>query len=132
MQFYDWLTAAKEWALSWFSDANRARFVALLNKASAYVDLAIPIVKRIDEELKPLLKDKEVPALVAIQRFLDANGKGIKNSLEIAQRLASLPMADMLANIALELLKNSSPASTSLSILKLSVEVAYNIYKAMK
>lgn len=132
MNITGWFKAVQEWVMSWFSDANKQKIFAILNGVKTLVDYALPIVKAIDEKLKPVLNDGAEDVVQAVRKFLEEYMDDLDKVLELADKLADLPMADMLANIALELLKTTSPTNASLSMLRLAVELAYNIYKTTK
>lgn len=125
-----WFTSFKEWLLSWFTDANKQKLLALLGNVKGFVDAALPIVKEIDEVLKPLLASNET--IKAISEFLLEHFDNVDYVVDLAEKLSELPLADMLANVALEVLKTRVPATASLSVLRLAIELAYNVYKTSK
>jgi hypothetical protein len=123
MKFWNWLK-------SFFTDVNRDKVLKVLDNVEEFVKEAIPIVALIDEKLKPLLANK--PKLEAIYKFLAEYADDIDDVLAVAEKLADLPLQDMLANVALELLKGTIKTNVSLSALKLAIELAYQIYKLSK
>jgi hypothetical protein len=125
-----WFTTFKDWLLSWFTDANKQKLLALLTGIKGFVDAALPIVKEIDELLKPML-EKNSTAL-ALYEFLLKHISNVDYVSDLAKKLSDLPLADMLANVALEILRTKVPATASLSVLRLAIELAYNLYKTSK
>lgn len=123
-----WFTSLKTWVLSWFTDENKLRLLSFLNGVQVFVDWAYPIVQEIDEKLKPLLK-MDLPAFDALVKFLREYEDEFDNIVELAESLKDLPLADMLANVALELLKLKAGTNVATSVLRLAVELAYNLYK---
>ena len=125
-----WFTSIKDWVLSWFTDASRQKLLALLNNIKKFVDVALPIVKEIDEVLKPLLANST--KALALQEFLVKHLGDLDDVITLAVKLSKLPTADMLANVALEILKTKFTVTPSLSALRLAIELAYSIYKSSK
>lgn len=127
-----WFTSFKEWLLSWFTDTRKLQILELLQGVNVFIDYARPIVERIDKQLKPLLKLDNTPVFDTIKKFLEEYSDEFDDVVEIANKLKDLPMADLLANVAIECLKLHSSAHVSLSVLRLAVELAYNVYKQSK
>lgn len=131
MSVSSWFTTAKEWVMSWFTDASKQRLLALLNGVRQLVEVAGPIVQAIDEQLKPFLNDKNV-FLTKLMQFLIANIGSVEKAVALVNQLKDLPMADLLANVALEILKTKVSSNVAFSTLRLAIELAYNIYKTTK
>lgn len=123
-----WFTNFKLWALSWFTDESKLRLLAYLNGIQVFINWAGPIVKEIDEKLKPLLK-MDIPAFEAVKTFLEEYQDEFDDVVALAESLKDLPMADLLMNVALECLKLKTNGNVAVSVLRLAVELAYNIYK---
>lgn len=131
MSVTSWFTSIQNWVFGWFTDETKQRILALLNGVKGLVDQALPIIKAIDQQLKPFLSQANVDTLKEVTKFLSKYMDDFDTVLALANKLSALPMADMLANIALELLKLKVPTNSSFSTLRLAVELAYSIYKAM-
>lgn len=123
-----WFVNVKNWVLSWFTDENKLRLLQFLNGMQVFVDWAYPIVKEIDEKLKPLLKGG-TPVVEALTKFFEEYVDDLDEVVDLVHSLKDLPLADMLANVAIELLKLKSGSNIALSVLRLAVELAYNLYK---
>ena len=131
MSIKNWFTSVQNWVFGWFTDETKQRILAILNGVKGLVEYALPIVKAIDEQLKPFLSQTNADTLKLVTEFLEKHMDDFDAVIALANKLSALPMADMLANLALELLKLKAPTNASLSTLRLAIELAYNIYKAM-
>lgn len=131
-------TTIKTWFLSWFVDSKELKVIEILEGLDVFFNKALPIVKQIDEELKPELKKlaaengDEIDVYEKILAFLKKFEGVFLNAVEVAQRVYKLPLPDMLFTIAIEILKSQSTANPSLSLLRLAIELAYNVYKKSK
>ena len=114
------------------------KVIEILEGLDTFFNKALPIVKQIDEELKPALRKlasengDEVDVYETILWFLKKFEDTLGDVFEVAQRVYKLPIPDMLFTIALEILKAQSSTNPSLSILRLAIELAYNVYKKSK
>lgn len=124
-----WFASVKTWFLSWFTDVNKLEIIKLLQGIAIFIDYAKPIVEHIDKILKPLLKGEDMPIYDAILTFLGEYSDDFDKVVEMAEEYAELPLGDMLANIAMFCLKAKVGDSVSSSILRLAIELAYNLYK---
>lgn len=128
-------TTIKTWFLSWFVGTKELKVIEILEGLDVFFNKALPIVKQIDEELKPALRKlaaengDEVDVYETILWFLKKFEDTLGDVFEVAQRVYKLPIPDMLFTIAIEILKSQSTANPSLSLLRLAVELAYNVYK---
>lgn len=134
MSFSSLVNSIKTWVASFFSKDHRAAVVSLLDRAAVFVDFALPIVERIDKELKPAIKTGHEPMIIVVERFI---GEGLEGTELTAARkrandLVQLPKADMLVNIALILLARSASGNVATHLLRLAIELSYSIYKATK
>lgn len=131
-------TTIKTWFLSWFVGSKELKVIEILEGLDAFFNKALPIVKQIDEELKPALRKlssengDEVDIYETILWFLKKFEDTLGDVFEVAQRVYKLPLPDMLFTIALEILKSQAVANPSLSLLRLAIELAYNVYKKSK
>ena len=131
-------TTIKTWVLSWFVSAKEYKVIEILEGLNDFFNKALPIVQQIDEELKPSLKKltaeggDSVDTYETILAFLSKFKEYIGDIAEVAQRVYLLPLPDMLFTIAIEILKSQSTSNPSLSMLRLAVELAYNVYKRTK
>lgn len=131
-------TTIKTWFLSWFVGTKELKVIEILEGLDTFFNKALPIVKQIDEELKPALRKlasengDEVDVYETILWFLKKFEDTLGDVFEVAQRVYKLPIPDMLFTIALEILKAQSSTNPSLSILRLAIELAYNVYKKSK
>ena len=128
------IASIKAWFSGLFAKGNRAVVVSLLDHVSVFVDHALPIVKAIDEQLKPAIRTSSQPLIITIETFIGErlNGLELTAARRDAQKLVYLPTADMLVNVALILLARAKPESVPTSLLRLAIELAYSIYKATK
>lgn len=129
------LASIRAWVASLFSKQSRETVLEVLDHVSVFVDHALPIVEAIDKYLKPVLKHGSEPPVVAVYKFMNELGwlKLGSDELETeAARLSALPVPDLLANVAIFLLKQAKPEAAGLSILRLAVELAYNVYKGTR
>ena len=125
------------WVSSWFSPSGRAKVVEVLNNVSVFIDYALPIVEAIDMSLKPVIRDAQkgvctTPIACLIGDFLSKYGVSDEVAESHGRELQGLPLADMLVNVALLALKQVKPESASSSILRLAIELAYNVYKSTR
>jgi hypothetical protein len=131
-------TTIKTWFLSWFVGSKELKVIEILESLDTLFNKSLPIVKQIDEELKPALKNlasqngDEVDLYETILSFLKKFEDVLDDVFAIAQQVYKLPIPDMLFTIAIEILKAQSTGNVSLSVLRLSVELAYNVYKKTK
>lgn len=131
-------TTIKTWFLSWFVGSKELKVIEILEGLDVFFNKALPIVKQIDEELKPELRKlasengDEIDVYEKILEFLKKFEGVFLNAVEVAQRVYKLPFPDMLFTIALEILKSQSVTNPSLSLLRLAIELAYNVYKKSK
>lgn len=131
-------TTIKTWILGWFVSAKEFKVIEILEGLNDFFNKALPIVQQIDEELKPRLKTiaadggDSIDTYETILWFLEKFKEYLGDIVEIAQRVYLLPLPDMLFTIAIEILKAQSTSNPSLSMLRLAVELAYNVYKKTK
>lgn len=131
-------TTIKTWILSWFVGAKEFKVIEILEGLNDFFNKALPIVQQIDEELKPRLKTiasdggDSIDTYETVLWFLAKFKEHLGDIVEIAQRVYLLPLPDMLFTIAIEILKAQSANNPSLSMLRLAVELAYNVYKKTK
>lgn len=131
-------TTIKTWFLSWFVGSKELKVIEILESLDTLFNKSLPIVRQIDEELKPALKNlasqngDEVDLYETILAFLKKFEDILDDVFAIAQYVYKLPIPDMLFTIAIEILKAQSAGNASLSMLRLSVELAYNVYKKTK
>lgn len=131
-------TTIKTWVLSWFVGAKEFKVIEILEGLNDFFNKALPIVQQIDEELKPRLKaiasdgGDSIDTYETVLWFLAKFKEHLGDIVEIAQRVYLLPLPDMLFTIAIEILKAQSASNPSLSMLRLAVELAYNVYKKTK
>lgn len=132
MNFSGMISSIRTWVAGFFSKDHRAAVVSLLDHASVFVDHALPIVERIDRELKPALKTSHEPLIITVERFIGDGLEGVE--LTAARRRANdlvrLPTSDMLVNIALILLTRTTRGNAATHLLRLAIELSYSIYKA--
>jgi hypothetical protein len=131
-------TTIKNWFLGWFVGSKELKVIEILEGIDVLLNKAIPIVKQLDEELKPALRDlytgtgDEVDVYETVFLFLKKFENILGDISTIAQQVYKLPLPDLLFTIAIEILKAQSTGNASLSILRLAVELGYNIYKKTK
>lgn len=131
-------TTIKTWFIGWFVGSKELKVIEVLEGLDTLFNKSLPIVKQIDEELKPALKNlasqngDEVDLYETILSFLKKFEDVLDDVFAIAQQVYKLPIPDMLFTIAIEILKAQSAGNVSLSVLRLSVELAYNVYKKTK
>ena len=131
-------TMIKNWFLGWFIGSKELKVIEILEGIDTLLNKAIPIVRQIDEELKPALKNlytgtgDEVDIYETVFLFLKKFENILGDISTIAQQVYQLPLPDLLFTIAIEILKAQSTGNASLSILRLAVELGYNIYKKSK
>lgn len=131
-------TTIRNWVVAWFLDRRILKVIDVLESVNDLIDKAIDVVKDIDEDLKPKLKvissdggdsvDIYETVLIYLEKFKEQLG----DIVAIAQKVYLLPLPDMLFTIAIEILKSQAIANPSISILRLAVELGYNIYKRSK
>lgn len=123
MKFWTWLT-------NLFAD--KTDIVVVIDNIKVYVDKILPIVEAIDKEIKPHLQKSDNVKYTLITTFLLKYTGNFSEVAILADKLIKLSNTDLLFNLALEILKLLSAKNTSLSVLRLAVELAYNLYKASK
>ena len=131
-------TTVKNWFLGWFVGSKELKVIEILEGIDVLLNKAIPIVKQLDEELKPALRNvyagtkDEIDIYETVFLFLKKFENILGDISTIAQQVYKLPLPDLLFTIAIEILKAQSTGNVSLSILRLAVELGYNIYKKSK
>lgn len=128
-------TSIKTWFLSWFVGSKELKVIEILESLDTLFNKSLPIVRQIDEELKPALRNlksqngDKIDLYETVLSFLKKFEDILDDVVIITQQVYKLPIPDMLFTIAIEILKAQSAGNTSLSVLRLSVELAYNVYK---
>lgn len=120
---------------NWFTNlfTGKDKIISLIDSAKAFVEKALPVVQAIEEQIKPFVNDNNKAFLnLKLVTFLSKYNFDFDYVTKIAEQLVKLPNADLLFNLALEVLKVAAPTNTPLSVLRLAVELAYNLYKASK
>lgn len=117
---------------TWFKGlfSNKDKIISIIDSAKVFVEKALPIVEAINNQVKPFLAGSEATKYALLSSFLLKYSGNIKGVASTTEALLKLPNADLLFNLALEILKLAAPTNTSLSVLRLAVELAYNLYKA--
>lgn len=95
---------------------------------------ALALVRKLDEELKPLLKVKQANNqgfYVVVLDFLEQFRGQIPDIYALAVKVANLPIGELLFVLAIEILKTQT-GNPTLSMLRLAVELAYSVYKNSK
>lgn len=118
-----------------FFGKNASRAKEVLESVSKLIDVALPIVEDIDQTIKQFLKvHSHQPGMIydGIVEFLQLRGVPESESREAANTLRFMPTADILVNLALLLLQRNAAASAGYSLLRLAIELAYNIYKGTR
>lgn len=118
------------WFKSFFSNESKAKIARVIDEVQDFVEMAMPVVVLIDEKLKPLI-DRGIK-FKDIYAFLKEHGIDGDEAFNLAQKLIKLPIPEMLVSIAVTLLQSQSTVALSISVLKLSIELAYRIYKSTK
>ncbi len=112
----------------------------VLDLLEPHLGPALDVVTAIDEKLKPAIRTASVPLPDTIVTFLrgqleDAYGREITDPAmstamcRLAERVQYLPMSDLLVNVALFLLQQAAPNNAGVSLLRLAIEFAYNVFK---
>lgn len=106
-----------------------------------YVDAAIPVVKQINERLKSAISEDtnwsdryhQVATFLQFVDPVDADDKEKQREHSaVVVSVYQLPRAELLARVALFLLEKSLPSSPATSVLRLAIEIAYQVYKASR
>ena len=127
-------TTVKNWFLSWFVGSKELKIVEILEGLDVFFNKALPIVEKIDKELKPELKritaeGDEIDIYETVLKFLEQYKDIISDIRALAEKVYGMQLPDLLFTIAIEILRAQSTTNASLSILRLAVELAYNVYK---
>ena len=128
------LAKFRTWFASLWTAKNRDALLAVLDHVSVFVDVALPIVEAIDKELKPALRTGHYTVVKSVDDFLRTHMES-EHYDEIAKcslRVAHMPLPDLAVNVALFMLQRARPESVGVSILRLAIELAYNVYKRSK
>lgn len=127
------------WVRSWFSSAGRDAVLDVISRLASAVDFALPIVREIDEFLKPVVRDNiegkcQTPIACLVEQFLSARyGYTKEQALEIGEEVSGLPLADLLLNVGVWALRDKYPHhAMALSALRAAVELAYQTYKTLR
>ena len=107
----------------------------VIHGVSSFVNLALPIVEEIDNDLKAVIVAAPVvgPSVVGtIEKFLQKHLPDLTEISQIANGLVGQDSADALRTIAVSVLQLLVPAGTSLSLLNLAIELAYNTFKELQ
>jgi hypothetical protein len=112
---------------------NSTAVQKLLHSISGFVGLAEPIILEVENDLKEVIKagDKTL-ALPKIVEFLSRYEPDVAKAGDIANSLSGLPVSDLLHNLAVIALSTVVPAGTATSLVRMAVELAYNIFKSKK
>lgn len=131
------------WIASWFKGDFIKTVGRLLGRLEPYSEPALRVVSAIDEELKPALKVNHLTLADTLQDFiyrqLTLEGVLTTDSSELREGVRKLigqvrfaTTGDLLANVAVFLLTQIMPKHPGTSLLRLAVELAYNLYKESK
>lgn len=122
----------KKFISRWFASKEETGVLDVLDKVNPTFLQALVLVRKLDEELKPLLVVKRglgenfyVVVLDFLKQF-----SGI-DATALAAKVANLDIPDLLFTLAIEILRTQSGNAT-LSLLRLAVELAYSVYKNSK
>lgn len=128
MKWPSWFVSFKKWLLSWVP-GSKQQVVELWDNLGELVAMAGPVVKSIDTELKPLLQDPAYDSLTALRGFLAKYGLVDKqHEDELKQLYETMPIGDLCLHIALLILKAIGGADARVRMLRLAIELAYNVY----
>lgn len=124
----------KNWFVGWWNPEGRHQVLDVLNHVSAFADHAMPIVEAIDVQLKPALRTGNFAFSLTLEDFITKNCEGVdsKEIASLVSRVYGLPTPDLLVNVALFMLARVAPNHTGVSVLRLAIELAYNVYKVSK
>jgi len=130
-------TTIKTWFLGWFVSSKDLKIIDILEDINEFIKLALVIVEKIDNELKPELKraasvGDSIDVYETVLKFLEQFKELSINTVELANKVFEKPLPELLFTVAVELLKAYTGTNASLSALRLAVELAYNIYKKSK
>jgi hypothetical protein len=117
---------------SLFGD-NGATVQKVLHDVSGFVGIAEPIIQEIEVEVKAIIQAGDHNAtLTSMLNFLGKYEPDFNKAKQIADTLSGLPVADILHNLAVLALSTIVPAGTASSLIRMAVELAYNVFKAKK
>jgi hypothetical protein len=128
----DWLVSAKSWLVSLFgNNADDVRVV--LTTAAELIDKALPIVESLDNGLKQdLQKDPADRHAIIAEVTKLAGDESVKDGVEVANKVVGLTIGEILSTVAIYLLGKQVPSGVPERMLRLVIELAYNVYKLRK
>lgn len=123
--------SCKEWILSFFHDhVDLIRNV--FKDVTTVANSCRPIVKAIDEELKPAIANNTCPMVQTLTDFL-LQFVEVEVASSEAQRLASLPMDALLSGVAYVIARTLRATNGfDQPTVEAGILVAYRIYKVIK
>lgn len=101
---------------------------SLLTEISPYVNLAGPIVRDIETDLKPALTEEQGQKADALNAFLQKYLHQEQDLQTKVSQLLGLPTADIWRDTAETILALVLPATVDKSLLNLIIETAYQLY----
>lgn len=130
----------KSWVLAFFVKSDKLDILDVLESLEGFLDSALIVVEKIDKVVKPALKEMaskdpegvEAQFLELVTIFVESFGDIVASTIdikELADKLFLLPIGEICFNLALAVLGAQSKSNASLSILRLAIELAYNVYK---
>jgi hypothetical protein len=119
------LTKIRLWIASLFLPANVALILTAVRSVVDILDVAIPVVAKINDEVKPAL-DAGASVEDVIEQFL--KDFGVNAAIE---QLAALPRADLLHGLAVLAIESLVKQPMPRSALRLGAEIAYWVYKTV-
>ena len=102
----------------------------VLHNASSFIQLAEPIVEEIDTDVKAQAIANPSATMAAVSKFLTKYEPNVVRVESTVAAFATLPAADLWRNVALFALQAVAPKGTASSLLNLSIELAYNVFKS--
>lgn len=124
--------AIKRWLVNNGDEVAEAILVSMMDAAKAS-DAAYAVVSQIDEELKPELRDENCSVIDAVDAFLAARCDEFELIRKQAEELAALPRSEMLAGIALFVLRRTPGVKhLSQTALEGGIRVAYGAYQILR
>lgn len=103
----------------------------VMGTAATMIDHVTPIIVAIEKDLKPGLQNNTLDNKLAIRHFLETHAYDYFDIFKLVDELYDKPYIHIITSVALAMAQRLAPAEST-SVIRLALELAYNIYKVTR